>query len=324
MSEELRTQEEKFINEIIGTIGGIGEELRDTSSRLLKKSPKEIIGGIIKATRDIITLDYFTNKKDRDVIDLTPVNIDDFGFDSRYFEMVRGFYEFLFYKYFRTAIKGIKNVPDNGGLILVSNHSGALPLDGIMLRISLLNEHPSQIDIRFLIEDYIYHLPFAGTFMNRIGAVRACRENAERLLKKGMAIALFPEGILGISKLYKDRYKIQRFGRGGVIKLAIRNKVPIIPVAIVGAEESYPMIYKIKRFAGLLGLPYIPVTYTFPFLGPLGLFPLPSKWMIQFGEPIRFDKLKREDAEDPALVSGYNESLRNNIQNMVNELLAAR
>lgn len=324
MAEELRNQDEKFINEIIGTIGGIGEELRDTSSKLLKKSTKEILGGIIKATRDIITLDYFTNRERDTAIEVKPVNIDEFGYDSRYFEMVRGFYELLFYKYFRTAIKGIRNIPNNGSVILVSNHSGALPLDGIMLRIAVLNEHPSSRDIRFLIEDYIYHLPFAGTFMNRIGAVRACKENAERLLKRGLAIAVFPEGIQGISKLYKDRYKIQRFGRGGVIKLAIRNKVPIVPVAIIGAEESYPLIYKIKRFAGIFGLPHIPVTYTFPFLGPIGLLPLPSKWMIQFGEPIRFDKLKKEDAEDSALVSGYNESLRNTIQNMINDLLSAR
>ncbi len=324
MSEELKTNEEKFINEIIASIGGIGEELRDTSHRLIKKSPADILGGLAKAARDILTLDYFSRDKRRNEIDVEPVNIDEFGFNARYFEMVRGFYEFLFYKYFRTAIKGIKNVPDSGSVIIVSNHSGALPLDGIMLRLALLNEHPSSRDIRFLIEDYIYHLPFAGTFMNRIGAVRACRENAERLLRKGKGIAVFPEGIQGISKLYKDRYKVQRFGRGGVIRLAIRNRVPIIPAAVIGAEESYPMLFKIKRFAMMFGLPYIPVTYTFPFLGPLGLLPLPSKWMIQFGEPVRFDKLKREDAEDTALVSGYNESLRGTIQNMINELLASR
>ncbi len=193
-----------------------------------------------------------------------------------------------------------------------------------MLRLALLNEHPSKMDIRFLIEDYIYHLPFAGTFMNRIGAVRACRENAERLLKKSMGIATFPEGIQGISKLYRDRYKIQRFGRGGVVRLAILNRTPVVPVAIVGAEETYPLIFKIKKFANVIGLPYIPVTYTFPHLGPLGLMPLPSKWMIQFGEPIRFDKLKREDAGDNTLVSGYNESIRSNIQSMINELLSLR
>lgn len=324
MSEEKRETEDKFINEIIATIGGIGEELRDTSSKILKRSYRDIIGGIFKAARDIVTLDYFSRDKSRDQIELESVNIDEFGYNNRYFEMVKGFYDFLFYKYFRTAIKDIKNVPDREAVILVSNHSGAFPIDGIMLRLALLNEHPSSIDIRFLIEDYIYHLPFAGTFMNRIGAVRACRENAERLLKKGKSIAVFPEGIQGISKLYKERYKVQRFGRGGVIRLAIRNKVPVVPVAIIGAEEAYPLVFKIKRFAMLFGLPYIPVTYTFPLLGPLGLFPLPSKWMIRFGEPIRFDRLKKEDAEDNALISAYNESLRSTIQNMINELLSMR
>lgn len=324
MMEEIKGSEENFINEIIATIGGLGEELRDTSSKLLRRSPKDIFSGILKAARDIVTLDYFSRKENKDRIEIEPLNIDEFGFNPKYFEMVRGFYEFLFYKYFRTAIKGIENVPASGSVIIVSNHSGALPLDGIMLRIALLNEHPSGRDIRFLIEDYIYNLPFAGVFMNRIGAVRACKENAERLLKKGKGIAVFPEGIQGISKLYKDRYKIQRFGRGGVIRLAIRNKTPIVPAAIVGAEEAYPLIFKIKRFAMFFGLPYIPVTYTFPLLGPLGLLPLPSKWMIQFGEPIRFEKLKEDDADDSVLVSGYNESLRNTIQNMVNELLMLR
>ncbi|MCX7945091.1 MAG: acyltransferase family protein [Deltaproteobacteria bacterium] len=324
MNEENKRTEEKFINEIIATIGGIGEELRDTSSRLLKKSPSDILKGLVRAARDILTLDYFSRGGRKDSIEVEPINIDEFGYNAKYFDMVRGFYEFLFYKYFRTAIKGIKNIPEEGGVIIVANHSGALPLDGIMLRIALLNEHPCSRDIRFLVEDYIYNLPFAGTFMNRIGAVRACKENAERLLKNGKGIAVFPEGIQGISKLYKDRYKVQRFGRGGVIRLAIRSRVPIIPAAIVGAEESYPMFFKIKRFASLFGLPYIPVTYTFPFLGPLGLIPLPSKWMMQFGEPIRFDKLKKEDAEDFALVSSYNESLRMTIQNMVNELVASR
>lgn len=324
MVQEDQDQEEKFINEIISTIGGLGDELRNAGSKILKTSYQQVAGGFIKAIRDIITFDYFSRKEKKKGIELQKVSVDEFGYNSGFFENLRGFYELLFYKYFRTAIKGIKNVPDCGAVILASNHSGTFPLDGIMLRLALLNEHPSARDIRFLIEDYIYHLPFAGTFMNRIGAVRACRENAERLLKKSMGIAVFPEGIQGISKLYKDRYKIQRFGRGGVIRLAIRNRTPVVPVAIVGAEETYPLLFKIRQFAGLFGLPYIPVTYTFPHLGPLGLLPLPSRWMIQFGEPIRFDRLKREDADDNALVASYNESMRSVIQNMINELLLAR
>jgi 1-acyl-sn-glycerol-3-phosphate acyltransferase len=324
MDENLKNREEGFINEIIGTIGGLGGEIVDTSKRLLKRSPKEIIGGVMKAARDVVTLDYFTRKENKDEIAIEQVNIDEFGYDQRFFNNVRGLYEFLYYKYFKTSIRGISNIPSEGKFIFVSNHGGAFPLDGIMLKITLLNEVSSGRDIRFLIEDYIYHLPFAGVFMNRIGGVRACRENAERLLKKGIDIAVFPEGIQGISKLYKDRYKIQRFGRGGVIKLAIKNRTPIIPVAIVGAEDSFPVVFKIKRFANLFGIPYIPVTYTFPWFGPLGLIPLPSKWMIQFGEPLRLDKLKPEDAENTALVYGYNESLRNTIQVMINELLSLR
>ncbi|MFI5302695.1 MAG: 1-acyl-sn-glycerol-3-phosphate acyltransferase, partial [Polyangiales bacterium] len=183
---------------------------------------------------------------------------------------------------------------------------------------------PSAREVRWLAEDFIFHLPFVGAFMNRIGAVRACQENAERLLKGEKAVLVFPEGIKGIGKLYKDRYKLQRFGRGGFVKLAMRTHSPLVPVSIVGAEETAPMLYKLEYLTGTLGLPYIPVTPTFPLLGPLGLIPAPTKWRIHFGAPIHLDEHGAEAAEDALLVNRLADRVRSEIQGTVDTMVKAR
>jgi 1-acyl-sn-glycerol-3-phosphate acyltransferase len=162
-------------------------------------------------------------------------------------------------------------------------------------------------------------------FLNRIGCVRACQENAERLLQQDRVVAVFPEGIQGIGKLYQNRYQLQRFGRGGFIKLALKNRTPIIPTAVVGAEEIHPMLTKVTWLAKYLGIPFVPVTPTFPWLGPLGLVPLPSKWIIRFGEPIDLSADHEPEAhQDRLLVSRLTEQVRSRIQGMVDEILAAR
>ena len=163
----------------------------------------------------------------------------------------------------------------------------------------------------------MFYLPFAGVFMNRVGAVRACQENAERLLEKELLVAAFPEGVQGIKKLYRERYRLQRFGRGGYIRLALRMQAPLIPCAIVGAEETNPLLYRIEYLAGLVGLPYIPVTPTFPLLGPLGLLPAPSRWRIHFGEPVSLDGHGPEAADDHVLVGRLSERVRATIQGML-------
>jgi 1-acyl-sn-glycerol-3-phosphate acyltransferase len=160
--------------------------------------------------------------------------------------------------------------------------------------------------------------------MSRIGAVRACPENAERLLSKESLVAVFPEGVKGIGKLYRDRYRLQRFGRGGFIRLCLRTRTPLVPCAVVGAEEATPLLYKDETISKLLGLPYLPVTPTFPLLGPLGLLPAPTKWQIRFGEPMSFDEFDPDAADDPVLVGRLAERVRGSIQRMLGELLSDR
>jgi 1-acyl-sn-glycerol-3-phosphate acyltransferase len=243
--------------------------------------------------------------------------VDDFGLDPAYEERIRPVSEFLLRRYFRTKIEGIRNIPANGRCLLVSNHSGTLPLDGLMLRTALRLEHPSARELRWLAEDFLFYLPFAGVFMNRVGAVRACQENAERLLEKELLVAAFPEGVQGIKKLYRERYRLQRFGRGGYIRLALRMQAPLVPCAIVGAEETNPLLYRIEYLASLVGLPYIPVTPTFPLLGPLGLLPAPSRWRIRFGEPVSLEGHGPEAADDHVLVGRLSERVRTTIQAML-------
>jgi 1-acyl-sn-glycerol-3-phosphate acyltransferase len=223
----------------------------------------------------------------------------------------------LYRRYFRVRTVGIANLPAHGRCIIVANHSGTLPLDGLMLRTALRLEHKASRDLRWLAEDFLFYLPFAGVFMNRVGAVRACQENAERLLGKESLLAVFPEGVQGIRKLWSERYRLQRFGRGGYIRLALRMQTPIVPCAIVGAEETNPLLYRLESLANLVGLPYIPVTPTFPLLGPLGLVPAPSRWTITFGEPVSLDSAGPEAAEDHVLVGRLSERVRNAIQTML-------
>ncbi|MBI5525953.1 MAG: acyltransferase family protein [Deltaproteobacteria bacterium] len=315
---------EGIVAEVLESIGGLGEELMETAGRVRSHSFVNIAGNLLSAARDLLTLDYYGRRLGELSLKDRSGEVDEFGLDERYWAKIQPLYEFLFYKYWRVALKGLANVPVKGRAILVANHAGTFAFDGVMLRVAVQNEHTAKRDVRFLVEDFIYHLPFAGTFMNRIGGVRACQENAERLLERGTAIATFPEGIQGVGKLFHDRYKLQRFGRGGVTKLAIRTKSPIVPVAIIGNEEIYPLLGKITRFAEPFGVPYIPLTPTFPWLGPLGLVPAPVKWAIHFGRPIDYSKYPVDSADDTVLVNKLTENLRARIQQMVVELLGER
>ncbi len=247
--------------------------------------------------------------------------VDEFGLDPFFMKKVKPLFDFLYYNYWRVSVDGLKNIPAHGQGLIVSNHSGTLPYDGTMIAASIMNDHVSRRDVRFLVEDFVYHFPFLGTLMYRIGGVRACPENAERLLSKGHLVTVFPEGIKGIGKHYKNRYHLQRFGRGGFIKLALKTNTPIIPTAVIGAEEIHPLLYKSTVLARPLGIPYIPITPTLPWLGPLGLIPLPSKWKIIFGAPIHFNN---QDPEDQLLVNRLSEMVRGKIQEMIVEALKNR
>lgn len=249
---------------------------------------------------------------------------DEFGMDGSVVEAVRPLFQFLYEDYWRVDVQGIENIPHRGRCLLVANHSGVLPYDGSMLTVACLNEHPAHRAVRFLAEDFIYHFPFLGTFMNRLGAVRACPENATMLLKRGNLVLVFPEGVKGLGKLYAERYQLKRFGRGGFVKIAIKTKTPVVPVSIIGAEEIHPIIWKSSMLAKAMGIPYLPVTPTFPWLGPAGLIPLPTKWRIQFGRPIPFKQYQPAQAEDGLLVQNLTEKVRDKIQKMLDEGIKKR
>ncbi len=251
--------------------------------------------------------------------------VDEFGRDPNVAAKVEPLLEFLYKTYFRVDARGLGHIPDEGRALIVANHSGTLPYDGAMIMHAVKHEHSAQRAVRPLVEDFVFHFPYLGTLMNRIGGVRACPENAERLLEQDQLVAVFPEGIKGIGKLFSERYQLQRFGRGGFVKLALKADAPIIPTAVVGAEEIHPLLTKITWLARSIGIPYLPITPTFPLLGPIGLLPLPTKWFIAFGEPLYFNaEYGAEGANDRILVNKLAEQVRSKIQLMIDALLKER
>lgn len=250
--------------------------------------------------------------------------IDDFGFEPAFIEPIEAVAKWFHDNYFRVESRGLEHVPDEGRVLIVANHSGTLPYDGAMVVTAVREQHPSHRRVRALVEDFIYHVPYLGTLMTRMGAVRACQENAVRLLEHDQATLVFPEGVKGIGKLFKKRYRLQRFGRGGAIRLAMKARAPIVPCAIVGAEESMPLLSKVSWLARPLGLPYIPVTPTLPLLGPLGLIPYPTKWTIDFGPPIDIPSYGADALDDRVLVNRLNEQVRASIQEMIDRRLRER
>ncbi|WAX78685.1 lysophospholipid acyltransferase family protein [Streptomyces sp. KMM 9044] len=251
--------------------------------------------------------------------------VDDFGYDEELTDQVlmsllRPVYE----KYFRVEVKGIENIPSEGGALIVANHSGTLPLDGLMMQVAVHDNHPDDRHLRLLAADLVFMLPVVNELARKLGHTLACAEDAAQLLEKGELVGVMPEGFKGLGKPFADRYKLQRFGRGGFVSTALRARTPIIPCSIVGAEEIYPMIGNGKTIARLLGFPYFPLTPTFPWLGPLGVIPLPTKWTIQFGEPIHTESYPPEAAEDPMLMFNLTDQVREQIQHTLYKLLVQR
>ncbi|MGH3432249.1 MAG: 1-acyl-sn-glycerol-3-phosphate acyltransferase [Thermocrispum sp.] len=250
--------------------------------------------------------------------------VDDFGFDAELTEsVVLPALRMLYDNWFRVSTHGEQNLPPGGGALLVCNHSGTLPIDALMTSVAVHDAHPKHRHLRMLGADLVFQVPFFGTLARKAGHTLACNDDAERLLRGGELVGVFPEGFKGVGKPFASRYKLQRFGRGGFVSAALRTGVPIIPCAIVGAEEIYPKIGDIRPLARLLGLPYFPVTPFFPLLGPLGAIPLPTKWHIEFGEAIRTD-LVEGDADDPMLVFNLTDRVRESIQQMLYARLAER
>lgn len=244
--------------------------------------------------------------------------IDDFGYDPELArEVLLPLVKPLYDNYFRVRTLGIDRIPGKGAAVLVANHSGTIPLDAVILQYAVATEHPQARTVRNVAANLAMGMPFIGHLARKSGNAVAHDEDALELLRRGELVGVFPEGFKGVGKGWRERYKLQRFGRGGFVELALRTRVPIIPIAIVGAEEAYPMIADARAIAKTFGFPYFPITPTFPLLGPLGALPLPSRWLIEIGEPIPMDEYPDDAFEDAMLVFDLADRIRDTIQQML-------
>jgi 1-acyl-sn-glycerol-3-phosphate acyltransferase len=249
---------------------------------------------------------------------------DGFGFDPKFTDRVAKVALWFYRNYWRVETEGVTNVPARGRALLVANHAGIVPYDGAMIRAAILAEHPHPRHARMLVVDWAFAMPFTNLLLVKTGNVLAHPDNAMALLERDELVGVFPEGEKGAAKGYRNRYRIRRLGRGGFVQVALRAGAPIIPVAVVGSEEIHPVIADLRPVARLLGLPMAPITPTFPWLGPAGLIPLPSKWFIAFGRPIDVAGYGPDAAGDARLVLELSEQVRQWIQSTSRRLLGKR
>jgi 1-acyl-sn-glycerol-3-phosphate acyltransferase len=238
----------------------------------------------------------------------------------------RTLWDFMYHYWFRCDVEGIENVPDMGGALLVSNHAGALPPDAPMIAKAIKEEHARPRPLHLTVEHFFKGYPFFSQLIQKVGGVPAHPANVHRLLyDEEQLVLVFPEGRKGTEKLYKDRYKLRRFGRGGFVASAMRARAPIVPIAVVGAEEAMPAFAQLGILQRLTGLLYFPITPTFPHFGLLGFVGyLPAKFRIRFLEPVRTDELGAEPWEDAGLVQTMAEEIRARIQEELVDMLAER
>ncbi|MBI5106066.1 MAG: acyltransferase family protein [Solirubrobacterales bacterium] len=242
---------------------------------------------------------------------------DEWGFDPGFAAAARPALDLLYDRWWRVQATGLDHLPPAGRVLVVANHAGVLPWDATMMATAIRRHGAREGDPRFLVLDWAFTLPWAAPAIRRGGGVPASPHNALRLLRQDHLVMVFPEGAKGVGKPYNQRYRLERFGRGGFVEVALRARAPIVPCAVVGSEEIYPKIGELPGLARLLRAPYMPLTPTFPLLGPLGAIPLPSRWRIEFGAPIDLSEHDAGRADDRRFVLGVSEHVRARIQEMV-------
>jgi 1-acyl-sn-glycerol-3-phosphate acyltransferase len=252
--------------------------------------------------------------------------LDDWGRSERVFSLIEPVLDFYYRYWFRVEQQGVEHVPSEGGALLVSNHSGALPPDAPMIMQAIRHEHPSPRPVYMLGEHWFKGYPLVGMLTNKIGLVAAHPANAQRLLRdEGQLALVFPEGQKATRKLFWQRYRLRRFGRGGFVRSAIRARVPIVPIAVVGAEEAMPIFAHVPALQRLTGLIYFPINHAFPHFGlAAALMYLPAKLKIRFLEPVDLSRYGAEDADDLSLVQSVAEDIRASVQGKLDELLSSR
>ena len=249
---------------------------------------------------------------------------DVFGLEKESAVLTYAIARYVYLHWFRVESAGHENVPLEGRALISPNHSGVIPIDGAMIGIDLVEKLPTPRVMRAMVDNFMGFLPFLNVFFYRVGQVVGARRNFEDLLKAEEIVCVFPEGTKGIGKPYSQKYRLVRFNVG-FVELAVRFRVPIVPTAVVGAEEQAPMLYNIKPIARALNFPYFPVTPLFPHFGILGAIPLPVKYTIRYGEPFRFyESYPPEATDDPELMQGLAEKVQLRVQEMIDDMLAGR
>jgi 1-acyl-sn-glycerol-3-phosphate acyltransferase len=251
-------------------------------------------------------------------------DVDEWGRSESVRELVRRLYDPIYRHWFRAEWEGLEKIPTGGGALLVANHAGAIPSDAPVIMHGLETELGRPV---YGMADHLFKsMPVVGTLWSRAGGVAAHPENAYRLLREQHQLALvFPEGTKGPGKTYSERYRLRRFGRGGFVEIAMRAGVPIVPIAVVGAEESMPTLFKIPALAKLLGVPYVPVTANMLALGPLGLLAyFPAKFRLRVLDPVSFDVPPDQERYSRSKVMDAAEQVRQNIQDTLYEMLRER
>jgi 1-acyl-sn-glycerol-3-phosphate acyltransferase len=252
--------------------------------------------------------------------------LDDWGRSERVMGLMQPAMNFYYRYWFRVETEGIENVPSEGGALLVSNHSGALPPDAPMVMQAIRNEHPRPRPLYMLGEHWFKGYPGVGMLTNKLGLVAAHPDNAQRLLHdEGRLAIVFPEGQKGTRKVLWQRYRLRRFGRGGFVRTAIQARVPIVPIAVIGAEEAMPIFAHLRPLQRVSGLIYAPLNHAFPWFGlAAAAMYLPAKFKIRFLEPIDMSEQPQEIAEDAGEIQALAEEIRGRIQRELDDMLASR
>ena len=297
----------------------LGKLTRFASKRALPAARRSAIGAQQLADGAAVRLlgPDFAQRVRRVPVHVAHGKIDPFGFDLDTAKRVAAAGAFFHRVWFRTEVQGIRRVP-HGRVLLIANHSGQLPIDGVLIGMSMFFDADPPRLIRSMGEKWTLTLPFVGTFFQRVGQVVGVPENARRLLAQGEAVLVFPEGARGVSKPFKNRYKLEPFGLG-FMRLALETDTPVVPIAVVGGEEQYINLGNASRLANMLRMPAFPIIPQ--WLLPGGQVPLPTKYRIYFGEPLHFDG---DPDDEDAIISDKVATVRNTIQQMIDRGLAAR
>jgi 1-acyl-sn-glycerol-3-phosphate acyltransferase len=249
---------------------------------------------------------------------------DPFGLELESAMVLFTFGQYLYKYWFRVESFGIDNVPEEGAVLITPNHSGVIPIDGFMIAIDLAKRMKKPRMMRAVVDNFMGFLPFVNTIFYRCGQLVGARRNFEELLKQGELVAVFPEGAKGTGKSFWERYKLRPFNVG-FMELSLIHKTPIVPTAVIGAEEQYPYWLNVKPIAKALNFPYFPITPFFPLLGPLGAFPLPTKYYIYYGEPFHFYKeYPPETVHNPDTIRRLVGKVQNRVEEMLQEGLRRR